>query len=96
MRALQEPQFHLLMTVLVIASLLLDQEAGKLLPQWSMPKVGLVTFTLGLCWVALFAAHRIANLHKRIEVLRDQLERTVSRTDALEDDARQRRGLPLR
>jgi len=58
--------------------------------------VGVVTFTLGLCWVALFAAHRIANLHRRLDVLQDQLERTVRRTDALEDDARARRSLPQR
>jgi|KBSSwiStaDraftv2_1062776.scaffolds.fasta_scaffold428483_2 hypothetical protein len=96
MRALAEPQFHLLMTVLVVASLVLDQEASHWLPTWNMPKVGVVTFTLGLCWVALFAAHRIANLHRRLDVLQDLLDRTVRRTDALEDDARTRRGLPLR
>ncbi len=96
MRALPEPQFHLLMTALVLASLAVDQEMPKLLHDWNMPKVGLVTFTLGLCWIALFAAHRIANLHRRIEVLQDQLERTARRTDALEDDARARRSLPLR
>ena len=96
MRTLTEDRFHLLMTVLVIGSLFLDREAPTLLPGWHMPEVGIVTFTLGLCWVALFAAHRIANLHARIQVLADQIERAQRRTDALEDDARQRRGLPLR
>lgn len=96
MRTLAEPQFHMLMTALVVVSIALDQELPRLVPAWSMPKVGLATFTLGMCWLALFSAHRIANLHKRLEVLRDQLDRTARRTDALEDDARARRSLPLR
>jgi hypothetical protein len=83
------------MAVLVIASLFLDEGAARVLPNWSNPKVGLVTFALGLVWLALFAAHRIRNLHARIDVLQDRLDRTASRTEALEDDARRRRGLPL-
>lgn len=96
MRSLPEPRFHLLMATLVVGSVLLDDQLPKVLPSWRMPAVGLVTFTLGLCWLALFAAHRIANLHARIEVLADQVERLQRRSDALEDDARSRRGLPLR
>jgi hypothetical protein len=96
MRSLTEPQFHVLMAVLVVASLLLDDQAPKLLPGWSMPQIGLVTFVLGIVWVALFAAHRFRNLQSRIEVLEDRLERTQKRADMLEDDARARRGLPLR
>lgn len=94
MHALAEPRFHVLMAFLVIGSIFLDQQATRLLPSWHMPAIGLVTFALGLVWVALFAAHRIRNLQLRIEVLEDRLERTSTRTDALEDDARQRRGLP--
>ena len=94
MRTLAEPQFHMLMAFLVLLSLFVDQNATKVLPAWNMPDVGLVTFLLGLCWVALFAAHRFRNLQERIAVLEDKLERTASRTDVLEDDARSRRGLP--
>ncbi|MEQ1632846.1 MAG: hypothetical protein ABL997_10770 [Planctomycetota bacterium] len=82
------------MATLVIASLLLEQEAGRLVPAWKLPEVGLLTFTLGMCWLALFAGHRVKNLHLRIEILEDRLERTMERTDAIEGDARARRSLP--
>ena len=95
MRSLAEGQFHAVMAVLVIGSLFLDQGAQKVLPTWTMPRVGFVTFALGLVWLALFAAHRIKNLHARLDVLEDRLERTTRRADALEDEARRRRGLPL-
>lgn len=95
MRTLNERQFHLTMVTLVIASLILEHEASRIVPGWRMPDVGLVTFTLGLCWLALFAAHRIRNLHLRLEVLEDRLERTERRAQILEDEARARRSLPL-
>jgi len=93
MRSLTEPQFHMLMVTLVVASLFADQELPHLLPSWNMPKIGLVTFTLGLCWMALFAGHRVRNLHQRIEVLQDKVDRLSNKTDALEADARHRRKL---
>lgn len=96
MRTLAEPQFHLLMASLVLAALFLEQQGPRWLPGWSVPQIGLLTFTLGMCWLALFAGHRIRNLHQRIAVLEDRLDRTMQRTDTLEDDARHRRGLPLR
>jgi hypothetical protein len=94
MHTLHERQFHLLMASLVIASLLLEQEASRLLPLWQMPEIGLLTFTLGLCWLALFAGHRVKNLHLRITVLEERLEHTIRRTEAIEEDVRARRGLP--
>ena len=94
MHTLHERQFHLLMASLVIASLRLEQEASRLLPLWQMPEIGLLTFTLGLCWLALFAGHRVKNLHLRITVLEERLEHTIRRTEAIEEDVRARRGLP--
>ncbi|HLQ37440.1 MAG TPA: hypothetical protein VK348_06550 [Planctomycetota bacterium] len=94
MRALSENQFHTIMAALVVGSLLLDRAAPKLLPTWSPPLVGVITFALGLVWVALFAAHRFRNLGERIRVLEDRLDRTSRKADLLEDDARRRRGLP--
>lgn len=94
MHTLHERQFHLLMASLVIASLLLEQEASRLLPLWQMPEIGLLTFTLGLCWLALFAGHRVKNLHLRITVLEERLEHTIRLTEAIEEDVRARRGLP--
>lgn len=96
MRTLNERQFHLTMATLVVASLVLEHEASHLVVGWRMPEAGLVTFTLGMCWLALFAAHRVRNLHQRIEVLEDRLERTERLAQALEDEARARRSVPLR
>ena len=75
MRSLSEPQFHMLMALLVIGSLFLDQHVTKILPAWNMPAIGLVTFLLGMVWVTLFAAHRFRNLQERITVLEDRLDR---------------------
>lgn len=94
MRTLGENQFHLLMGTLAIGSLFLDDAARKALPTWTMPRVGLVTLALGLCWVALFAGYRMRNLSLRIKVLEDRLERVDRRADTLEDIERQRRRLP--
>lgn len=93
MRTFGENQFHLLMAGLAVGSLFLDQFAQKALPTWTMPKIGLVTFALGLCWVALFAGHRVRNLHERMRVLEDRLQRVDRRADALEDVERRRRQL---
>jgi hypothetical protein len=94
MRSLAEGQFHAVMAVLVVASLFLDQGASRVIPTWSNPKIGLVTFALGMVWVALFGAHRVRNLQQQLRVLEDRLERTAARADSLEDEARRRRGMP--
>ena len=95
MRSLAEGQFHAVMAVLVVASLFLDRGASQLIPTWSNPSIGLVTFALGLVWVALFGAHRLRNLQLQLRVLEDRLDRITARADSLEDEARRRRGLPL-
>ena len=94
MRTLHEPQFHMLMAALVVGSMLLEQEGPRLVRGFAVPQVGALTFTLGLCWLALFAAHRIRNLHLRVDALEERLRRTTAVVQALEDDARARRGLP--
>jgi hypothetical protein len=94
MRTLQEPQFHMLMAGLVVASVLIEQEAPNLVTGLALPDVGLLTFTLGVAWIALFAAHRIRSLSERIDALEQRLRRTTETTQALEDEARARRSLP--
>ena len=94
MRTLAERPFHLLMATLVVLSLFLDQEAEHWMPSWHMPRVGIVTFALGLVWIALVGAYRLRTLQQRIEVLEDRIERTSRRADALEDETRRRRGTP--
>lgn len=94
MRTLQEPQFHKLMAGLVAASVLVEHQAPKLMQGLALPDVGLLTFTLGMSWIALFAAHRIHSMSGRIEALEQRLRRTAEATQALEDEARARRSLP--
>lgn len=94
MRFANDTSFHLRMAALVIASLFLEQLAQKHLPNWTSPEIGVITFVLGLAWVALTAFHHGKALHERLRVAEDQLERLRAHVDALEDDRRARRALP--
>ena len=73
MRFPNDTSFHLRMAALVITSLFLEQLAKKQLPGWSSPQIGIVTFVLGLAWVALFAFHHGRALQDRVRVLEDQV-----------------------
>ncbi|HEX6812938.1 MAG TPA: hypothetical protein VF384_15040 [Planctomycetota bacterium] len=94
MRFENDTAFHLRMAALLIASLFLEQLATKHLPNWSSPQIGVVTFVLGLLWVALFAFHHARTMQNRMRVIEDKLERLNAVTDALEGDRRTRRSLP--
>ncbi|GDY00918.1 hypothetical protein LBMAG49_02470 [Planctomycetota bacterium] len=90
-----ERPLHLVLATLLIASLFLDQEAGRFVSTWNMPKVGLLTFAIGMTWIGWFTTRRIHTAQQRLDVLAQQLEHSTQRTDALEDDLRRRRSLPL-
>jgi hypothetical protein len=94
MRFPNDVPFHLRMAALVIGSLFLEQLAQKHLPHWSSPQIGIVTFVLGLAWVALFAFQLGKVSHDRVRVLEDRIERLTHRVDAAEDSQRARRSLP--
>lgn len=94
MRFPNDTSFHLRMAALVIASLFLEHLAATKLPNWSSPQIGVVTFVLGLAWVALFAFHHGRALHDRVRVLEDRIDRLTQRIDADEDERRARRSLP--
>lgn len=94
MRTLQEPQFHKLMAGLVATSVLVETQAPRWMHGLALPDVGLLTFTLGMSWLALYAGHRFRSMSERIEALEQRLRRTVETTQALEDEARARRSLP--
>jgi hypothetical protein len=95
MRFPNDTNFHLRMAALVIAALFLEHLARQHLPYWSSPQIGIVTFVLGLAWVGMAAFHHARALHERLRVLEDKLERLSARTDAIEDERRARRSLPL-
>lgn len=94
MRFPNDTAFHLRMAALVIVSLFFENLAAKHLPHWSAPQLGIVTFVLGLVWVALAAFHHAKATQERIRVLEAKLERLQALTDALADDQRARRALP--
>lgn len=94
MRFPNDTAFHLRMAALVIGSLFLEQLASTRLPNWSSPRIGVVTFVLGLAWVALAAFHHARTMQDKVRVLEDKLDRLAARTDAIEHDRRSRRSLP--
>ncbi len=94
MRFPNDKSFHLRMAALVIGSLCLEQLAKKHLANWSSPEIGVITFVLGLAWVALTTLHFAKAQHERLKVAEDQLQRLREHVDALEDDRRARRSLP--
>lgn len=94
MRFPNDSAFHLRMAALVIGSLFLEHLATTRLPGWSSPQIGIITFVLGLAWVALFAFHHAKGQHERLRVLEDRLDRLLQRVEAGEDAQRARRSLP--
>jgi hypothetical protein len=94
MRATSDLRFHLLMATLCVGALFLDQEAPRLLPGWSMPKVSLLTLGLGAAWLATFCVQRLRAMQQQLDIAIDRLERTARRAEALEDETRRRRSLP--
>lgn len=94
MRFPNDTTFHLRMAAVVIGALFLEQLAAKHIAHWSAPNIGIVTFALGLVWVALTAWHHAKATQDRVRVLEAKLERLQALTDALADDTRARRSLP--
>jgi len=94
MRFPNDTAFHLRMAALVIGSLFLEHLARTRLSNWSSPQIGIVTFVLGLAWVALFAFHHGRAMQDRVRVLEDRIDRLTQRVDAGEDEQRARRALP--
>jgi hypothetical protein len=82
------------MAALVIGSLFLEHLARTKLPGWSSPQIGIVTFVLGLAWVALVAFHHGRVMHDKLRVLEDRIDRLTQRVDVGEDAQRARRSLP--
>ena len=94
MRFPNDMPFHMRMAALVIASLFLEHLANTRLENWSSPQIGIVTFVMGMAWIALLTMHHGVALQDRIRVLEDKLERTNRLAEKLADDTRQRRSLP--
>jgi hypothetical protein len=94
MRFPNDTAFHLRMAALLIASMFLEHLAATRLAHWSSPRIGIITFVLGLAWVAMAAFHHAKATQDRVRVLEAKLERLAALTEALADDQRARRSLP--
>ena len=94
MRFPNDSTFHLKMAALVIFSMFLEHLATTRLPNWSSPQIGIITFVLGMTWVALFTFHHGQAMKDRIRVLEDKIERTNQLAEMLADETRARRSLP--
>ena len=66
MRFPNDTTFHLRMAAFVIGSLFLEHLAATRLPHWSSPQIGVVTFVLGLAWVALAAFHHARSMQDKL------------------------------
>ncbi|MFT4512537.1 MAG: hypothetical protein ACI89X_002226 [Planctomycetota bacterium] len=94
MRFPNDTPFHMRMAALLIASLFLEHMANTRLENWSSPQIGIVTFVLGMAWIALFSMHNGVALQDRIRVLEGKLERTTELVERIANDTQQRRSLP--
>lgn len=94
MRSQNDVAFHLRMAALVVLSMFGEQLAATHLPNWSSPRIGVITFVLGMLWVGLFAWQHGNALQERIRALESKLDAISARTDNLEEDRRARRSLP--
>ena len=82
MRFPNDTQLHLRMAALVIGSLFLEQLAKKHLEHWTSPEIGIVTFVLGLAWVALTAFHHARTSEERLRVVEARLAKLDAQTQA--------------
>jgi hypothetical protein len=94
MRCPNDKAFHLRMAALLIVSLFFEHLASTRLPNWSSPRIGIVTFVLGIVWVGAAAFHASRAMQDRIRVLEDRLDRVTRQTEALEEGLRAKRSLP--
>jgi GAF domain-containing protein len=94
MRFPNDTAFHLRLAALLVAALFLEHLAATHVPHWSSPEIGIVTFVLGLAWVALAAYQHAKATQDRIRVLEAKLDRLSATSEALADELRARRSLP--
>jgi heme/copper-type cytochrome/quinol oxidase subunit 3 len=94
MRFPNDTAFHLRMAALLIVSMFLEHLATTRLQHWSSPQIGVITFVLGLAWVALAAYHHAKATQERMRALEAKVERLQAHVDALADGERARRSLP--
>lgn len=99
MAQMQERNFHLLMTGLLLTALFVDPAMESILEQWSPPKLGSLPIVVGFVWLARYSvwkAHCAERDNRRLREQIVQLElRVAERIEAVErqiSDRRMRRG----
>ncbi len=88
---LHERPFHLLMGGLFIGSCFLDEGMRRAEIAWNAPQLSFISIVIGAIWLWRYFTWRDELLEERIRVLDDRCERLLHRTDALEDEQRERK-----
>lgn len=81
-----DTRLHLVFAVLFIGSFFLDEQMSKLLPTWSDPKVGLLSYVIGIFWMGSLILDRVRELQNKNRVLEDRIDRNKNKIRALEDE----------
>ena len=95
MQTLDERKFHLLMGAVFLSAVILEEFLGSQATLWNPPRIGFVTFIVGMVWVGRYCGWRSELDAEQRRVLDDRLARQERRIDALEDELRAARRDPL-
>ena len=95
MHSLDERKFHLLMGAVFLSAVILEEFLGRQAALWNPPRIGFVTFIVGMVWVGRYAGWRSELDSELRRVLDERLARQERRIDALEDELRAARRDPL-
>ncbi|MEZ5987603.1 MAG: hypothetical protein R3F30_00455 [Planctomycetota bacterium] len=79
-------RLHLLFAVLFIGSFFLDEQMRGLLGTWKDPSIGLLSYAIGIFWMASLLLDRLRAVEDRNRVLRDLVDRHEHKIRALEDE----------
>ena len=85
---MSETRVHTIFGILFVLSFFGTEQIAKLLPTWNDPKVGLLSFVIGVLWLTMFFLGRAKPIVDEMKVVRDRLERIENRLQRLEDEQR--------
>ncbi len=81
-----DKRLQFVFALLFIGSFFLDDQVVKILPTWSDPKVGLLSYVIGIFWMGSLILDRMRDLENKHRVLEDRIDRHKNKIRALEDE----------